>query len=71
MGENILEQSTRNDQREDDVIDSWLPHFFSDYDKSSSMHCTLMTENECWISFNVVGGETGIMAYNLQIYGKS
>lgn len=43
---------------------------FSDYDKSPSMQCTVMTENECWISFNVVGGETGTTAYNLQMYGK-
>ncbi|XP_034536798.1 integrin beta-6 [Notolabrus celidotus] len=41
----------------------------ADYDKSASMQCTLMTENECWISFSVVAGETGIMAYSLQIYG--
>lgn len=34
------------------------------------MQCTLMTENECWISFNVVGGEAGTTAYNLQMYGK-
>ncbi|GLD55977.1 integrin beta-6 [Lates japonicus] len=41
----------------------------ADYDKSPSMQCTLMTENECWISFNVVGGETGTTAYNLQMSG--
>ncbi|CAJ1049496.1 integrin beta-6 [Xyrichtys novacula] len=41
----------------------------AEYDKSASMQCTLMTENECWISFNVVAGETGITAYSLQIYG--
>lgn len=41
----------------------------SDQDKSLSTQCTLMTENECWISFNVVAGETGTTAYNLQIYG--
>lgn len=41
----------------------------ADYDKSPSMQCTLMTENECWISFNVVGDETGTTAYDLQIYG--
>lgn len=47
-------------------------HFssFSDQDKSLSTQCTLMTENECWISFNVVAGETGTTAYNLQIYGE-
>lgn len=44
--------------------------FFSDQDKSLSTQCTLMTENECWISFNVVAGETGTTAYNLQIYGE-
>lgn len=44
-------------------------HFHSDYDKSPSMQCTMMTENECWISFNVVGGEKGTTAYNLQMYG--
>ncbi|XP_074523046.1 integrin beta-6 [Halichoeres trimaculatus] len=41
----------------------------ADYDKSASTQCTLMTENECWISFIGVAGETGITAYNLQIYG--
>lgn len=45
-------------------------HFLSDYDKSPSTQCTLMMENECWISFNVVGGEAGATAYNLQMYGK-
>ncbi|KAF7667920.1 hypothetical protein LDENG_00041540 [Lucifuga dentata] len=40
----------------------------ADYDRSSSMQCTLKTENDCWISFNVVGGDTGITAYNLQMY---
>lgn len=44
--------------------------FFLDQDKSLSTQCTLMTENECWISFNVVAGETGTTAYNLQIYGE-
>lgn len=44
--------------------------FLSDYDKGSSMPCALMTENECWISFNVVDSETGTTAYNLQMYGK-
>lgn len=49
----------------------WIcTHFFSDQDKSPSMQCTVMTEDECWISFDVVGGETGTTAYNLQIYGK-
>lgn len=42
---------------------------FSDQDRSLSTQCTLMTENECWISFSVVAGETGTTAYNLQIYG--
>ncbi|XP_068161943.1 integrin beta-6 isoform X1 [Antennarius striatus] len=37
--------------------------------KTPSMQCTLLTENECWISFNVVGGEMGITAYDLQMYG--
>lgn len=45
-------------------------HFLSDYEKSPSMECTLMTEHKCWISFTVVGGETETTAYNLQIYGK-
>ncbi|CAB1458070.1 unnamed protein product [Pleuronectes platessa] len=40
-----------------------------DYDKTSSLSCTLMTENECWISFDVVESETGTTAYNLQMYG--
>lgn len=34
------------------------------------MQCKLMMVDECWISFNVVGGETGTTAYNLQMYGK-
>lgn len=41
----------------------------ADYDKNLSMQCTLMTENECRISFNVVGSEAGTTAYNLQMYG--
>lgn len=57
-------------------VNSCLPygyarcHFLSDYEKSPSMECTLMTEHKCWISFTVVGGETETTAYNLQIYGK-
>lgn len=49
------------------VVCSPLP---SDHDKSPSMQCTLMMENECWISFNVVEGETGTTAYDLQMLGK-
>lgn len=41
----------------------------ADYDQSQSLPCTLMMDNECWVSFNVVQGETGTTAYNLQIYG--
>ncbi|XP_037835857.1 integrin beta-6 isoform X2 [Kryptolebias marmoratus] len=41
----------------------------ADGDKSSSVACTLMMENECWVSFNVVENETGTTAYNLQMYG--
>ncbi|XP_028291770.1 integrin beta-6 isoform X1 [Gouania willdenowi] len=41
----------------------------AEYDRGSFMPCTLMMENECWISFNVVQGETGTTAYNLQMYG--
>ncbi|XP_029954227.1 integrin beta-6 isoform X1 [Salarias fasciatus] len=41
----------------------------ADYDKSVSLPCTLMMENECWVSFNTMQGETGTTAYNLQIYG--
>lgn len=58
------------------MMDSSLSHgyvcsyFLPDYDKSSSTQCTLMMENECWISFNMVGGETGASAYNLHMYGK-
>lgn len=44
--------------------------FFSDYDKRASLQCTVMTENECWISFSVVASETRAIAYNLQIYGE-
>uniref|UniRef100_A0A665WSQ3 Integrin beta n=1 Tax=Echeneis naucrates TaxID=173247 RepID=A0A665WSQ3_ECHNA len=42
----------------------------ADLNKNPSMPCTLLMENECWISFNVVGGETGTIAYNLQKYGE-
>ncbi|XP_033962154.1 integrin beta-6 [Pseudochaenichthys georgianus] len=41
----------------------------ADYDKSPSMKCKLMMEDECWVSFNVVGGETGITAYDLLKFG--
>ncbi|KAM8895404.1 integrin beta-6 isoform 1-T1 [Spinachia spinachia] len=41
----------------------------ADHDRSPSMQCTLMMENECWISFNVVEGETGTTAYDLQMLG--
>ncbi|XP_058486137.1 integrin beta-6 [Solea solea] len=42
----------------------------TDYDNSPSMPCSLMTENECWISFNVMESETGTTtAFNLQMYG--
>lgn len=63
-------------QGEDDI--GWTPAFlmdthvlilFSDDDKSASLQCTVMTEDECWISFNVVESETRTTAYNLQIYG--
>ncbi|KAM9410120.1 integrin beta-6 [Pholidichthys leucotaenia] len=40
-----------------------------DYDETSSLPCTMMMENECWVSFNVVQLETGTTAYNLQMYG--
>ncbi|XP_005466891.1 integrin beta-6 isoform X1 [Oreochromis niloticus] len=40
-----------------------------DYDKSPSMPCTFMMENECWASFKVVEGETDTTAYDLQMYG--
>ncbi|KAM6943427.1 integrin beta-6 [Xenentodon cancila] len=39
-----------------------------DHDKSPSMSCTLKMENECWASFNVIDGEMGTTAYNLQMY---
>lgn len=41
----------------------------ADYDKSVSLSCTLMMENECWVSFNTLQGETGTSAYNIQMYG--
>ncbi|KAL6112889.1 itgb6 [Pungitius sinensis] len=41
----------------------------ADHDRSPSMQCTLMMENECWISFGVEEGETGTTAYNLQMLG--
>lgn len=34
------------------------------------MKCKMMMEDECWVSFNVVGGETGITAYDLLKFGK-
>lgn len=59
------------------IYDGFMPclwictfSFHSDYDKNPSMQCKLMMADECWISFNVVGGETGTTAYNLQMYGK-
>lgn len=36
----------------------------------SPIHCTLMMDDECWISFSVVTGEDGTNIYNLQVYGK-
>ena len=49
----------------------WCSQVLSDYDdKRPSMQCTLMTENECRISFSVVGSDTGTTAYNLQMNGK-
>lgn len=41
----------------------------ADYDKGPSTHCTLMTDDECWISFKVVSGDMGTVAYDLEIYG--
>lgn len=41
----------------------------TDYDQDLSMKCTLMTDTECWISFYVVGSETGNTAYSPQMYG--
>ncbi|XP_053722719.1 integrin beta-6 isoform X1 [Synchiropus splendidus] len=39
------------------------------HDKSPSIQCTLMTENECWVSFTVVGSDTDTMIYDPQVYG--
>ncbi|XP_072236930.1 integrin beta-6 [Leuresthes tenuis] len=41
----------------------------ADYDKSLSKVCTLMMENECWVSFSLVKDETWATAYNLHMYG--
>nr|XP_061796037.1 integrin beta-6 [Nerophis lumbriciformis] len=40
----------------------------AEVDKSASMQCTLMSENECWISFSVLGGDA-MTVYNPHIYG--
>ncbi|XP_077374277.1 integrin beta-6 [Festucalex cinctus] len=40
----------------------------AEVDKSASMQCTLMSENECWISFSVLGGDT-MTVYNPRLYG--
>ncbi|KAM4630011.1 integrin beta-6 [Polymixia lowei] len=40
----------------------------TEYDKSHSTQCTLKSENDCRISFNVVVGDIGTTAYNPQIY---
>lgn len=46
-------------------------HVLSDYDeKRPSVQCALMMENECRISFSVVGSDIGITAYDLQMNGK-
>ncbi|XP_075994607.1 integrin beta-6 [Genypterus blacodes] len=37
-------------------------------DRGPPLHCTLKTETDCWISFNVGEGDTGITAFNLQMY---
>ncbi|XP_037549036.1 integrin beta-6 [Nematolebias whitei] len=44
-------------------------NYFTDWNKSSFVACTLMMDNECWVSFNAVESETGTTAYNLQMYG--
>ncbi|XP_028257326.1 integrin beta-6 [Parambassis ranga] len=41
----------------------------ADYDRSPSTPCKVKMENECWFSFIVVQGDTGITAYNPQVYG--
>lgn len=73
----IYTLSTKWSKREDDI--GRTPAFsfgypwscsFSDYDKSASLECAVMTENECRISFNVVASETQTTAYDLQMYGK-
>lgn len=43
---------------------------FTDWNKSSSVACRLMMDNECWVSFNAVESEKGTTAYKLQMYGK-
>ncbi|XP_041701194.1 integrin beta-6 [Coregonus clupeaformis] len=40
----------------------------TEYDESQSMLCNLKSENECFISFNVVAGDTGSTVYNLKMY---
>ncbi|XP_061669884.1 integrin beta-6 isoform X2 [Syngnathoides biaculeatus] len=37
-------------------------------DESASKQCTLMSGNECWISFRVLGGDA-MTVYNLHMYG--
>ncbi|XP_041836443.1 integrin beta-6 [Melanotaenia boesemani] len=50
-------------------IDNISINVTADYDKSLSKSCTLMMENECWMSFSVAEGEMGAIAYNLQMSG--
>ncbi|XP_061609115.1 integrin beta-6 [Phyllopteryx taeniolatus] len=40
----------------------------AEVDKSASTRCTMMSENECWISFGVLGGDSTTV-YNLHMYG--
>ncbi|XP_034051122.1 integrin beta-6 [Thalassophryne amazonica] len=40
----------------------------ADYDKSSSVKCTVKTESGCWISFIVVDSDTGTIACNFHMY---
>ncbi|XP_061526735.1 integrin beta-6 isoform X2 [Phycodurus eques] len=40
----------------------------AEVDKSASTRCTMLSENECWISFGVLGGDSTTV-YNLRMYG--
>ncbi|XP_077569984.1 integrin beta-6 [Stigmatopora nigra] len=41
----------------------------AEVDKSAFMQCALMSENQCWISFSVLGGDAALTVYDPRLYG--